>query len=65
MCLITQFCLILTVIETLISWNCNLPKILPTNYISNYTRAYNCFELNRYELTVVICSKISVTRNRL
>jgi len=39
MYLITQFCLTVNIIETLISWNCNLLKILPTNYILNYTRA--------------------------
>jgi len=38
--LTTQFCVIVAVIETLILCNSNLLKILSSNYISNYTRAY-------------------------
>jgi len=39
----TQFCVIVTAMETfLILYNCNLLKIL-SNYILNYTRTYNLF----------------------
>jgi len=49
--------------DFLILWNCDLLKIL-LNYISNYTRAYNLFGVNRYEVTVVICSVTCANKHK-
>jgi len=61
----TQFCLIVTRIEALISWNCNLLNILPTNYILNYIRAYNLFRVKPLRSHCGHLLKISVIYSRL
>jgi len=65
MYLITQFCLMVTIIETLIAWNCSLLKILSTNYILKRTRAYNLFRVELLRSHCIHPIKISLTCCRL
>jgi len=65
MYLITQFCSIVTIIETSISWNCNLLKILPTElHLKLHKSIYDLFRVQRLQSHCGHLFKLSVTYSR-